>query len=165
MTRLSCRSDGDCAQVTGRNRPSMHPTISFHAPDGECGGSSSYSTLPRISQNDVSESDVQSKCITSSGCIGYAYKGHSATNYIYFSSSSAADNAASYSTWSSSSYSSYFQDDMYVYFSSSSAAGDAADSAWSRESSSCSHDCSIKNTNSSNSDYKCYRKSGTYSGM
>ena len=92
MTRLSCRSDGDCAQVSDRNRPSMHPTISFHVPGGFCG--SSIDSLPRIYESYVDENDVRSKCRRSSGCIGYAFHGYSYGSYIYFSSSSAADNAA-----------------------------------------------------------------------
>ena len=80
--------------MSGRNRPCMHPTISFHVPGGFCG--SSIDSLPRIYDSDVDENDVRSKCRRSSGCIGYSYSDYSFTSYVYFSSDYAALNAVSY---------------------------------------------------------------------
>ena len=85
--------------MSGRNRPCMHPTISFHVPDGYCGSDIYY--LPTIYKYKESESIAQNVCRRSSGCIGYAYNRYGYNMYVYFSSFNEASKAAStYISWS-----------------------------------------------------------------
>merc|ERR1712224_1192861 len=61
---------------------------------GKCGPYSGLSPLPYIQDSRMDESAVKSKCQSSAGCIGYAYRSYSYDSIVYFNSQNAARSAA-----------------------------------------------------------------------